>query len=366
MKREPTPTAPAQRAQRKNSKANIMRTPFSYLILAIIFGFIAGFLGHLISRNYPMHWPYGPEIANNGYALNGEQEEVLVIKDSAHSDYPVLIEHVLDKNRAALVSIYAGTQRLATGMVLTNDGWLVTLNSALTQDQVTIITKDKKIYPVQEVVRDAYSGFAFLKIEAQNLSVVEFTDAQNLKLGNEVLIYHCMPTQQDYLMISYLANINYYADALRSTSRQTKNYLLTDAVDPAYATSPVIDMNGKVVGFFSNNNYIIPSGYINQALTQVIQNSKVATPDLGVSYYALAQSINLDSSLTQEKENGALLQQSNKYLDLKVNDIILKVEDQEIDLVNDLTILLQNYSVGQIIALTVLRQGEEIEVEIEL
>lgn len=350
MKREITPTSPLKR-EIKKIKQEKSRWPFINLVLAIIFGFVAGFLGNLVSQSW--------EVIDHDYSA-GQEEEVLVIKDSSQSDHPDLIEHLVEQNRAATVSLYQGTQRLGTGLILTNDGWVVTLSAVSVQSNSSIITKDKKSYTPEKIISDSFSDFTFVKINAQNLSVAEFADPDGLKLGSELLAYYCSPTQKDVVSITHLVNSTYQAGELKTTQKYSANYLIDQSLSNDYLASPLLDLNGKIIGLYVQEDKVVPASIINNLLSQVIKEGSITHSTLGISYYDLAY------SLDPEYDKGALVTQLNKISNLKINDIIISVEGQELDQNNDLTEVLERYSVGETIKMIVLRNQEEIEVEIIL
>ncbi len=344
MKRETTPTSPKYKNKPK-SKHN--RWPFISVVLAIVFGFVSGFLGSVIRESYSIDYSL-PEVIT-------PQEEIVIIKEKSNSAHAAAIDKVIEKTKPSLFNVYSDSYQGAAA-VLTSDGWLVTSLVSLPED-FTLINKDKKEYSPDKIITDAWSGLTFIKIDAQNLSVAEFAWPEK---GEELLTYYYTPQNEENLVVNYLTNNNYYSDQLRTTTNYSRKFLLNQNLSTSYQSAPVINLTGQIIGFYYQDNQILPAEIISNLANQVIKNNEIKNVDLGVSYYDLAYSYNLD----KENNEGALVSKVTLTNGLELDDIILKVEDTEIDEYNDLNYSLQKYYDQDTLNLTILREGEEIELEI--
>ena len=77
-----------------------------------------------------------------------------------------------------------------SGVIISANGYIVTNSHVVrgaTEDGITVTTWDKKEYPAKLIGSDSLSDLAVIKIEAKNLTVAHFGNADSLKLGMIVI-----------------------------------------------------------------------------------------------------------------------------------------------------------------------------------
>ncbi len=77
----------------------------------------------------------------------------------------------------------------ATGLIITNDGYLVTISEAIPLNVKSIyIRKGNQWFKARLVKRDDKRHLALLQIDGANWSVISFADAVSLRLGQSLII----------------------------------------------------------------------------------------------------------------------------------------------------------------------------------
>lgn len=369
------------------------------LLFSVLFSIIAGGLAGYLASNY---WLVNQNPESTEINLNTNQI-VDFTKKITVSNPTTEVINKLAKQIVGIYSVkkgedwwqklYLDNEFLGTGLVITSDGWLMTTSDVIPdfKKDYQIMTANNNYYLAKDFIQDKLTGVVFFKIDAQNLSPVQFADLEQITIAQSAVALAADNDMNDLkVKISNLEKLSYYLqksikDYFHSTEKQDEYFLLKDPLPTNFASCLVANNQGEVIGLGSNLNKaenfqtIIPTGYLAQAVKQfLINKTEVKRNYLGLTYLDLSQNPNLPANLTANRENGALII-GNKELNLVAikkdspvknilleNDIILKVNDDEINNRNNFTMLIQNYPAGSKIKLLILRQGEEKEVEVTL
>lgn len=369
------------------------------LLFSVLFSIIAGGLAGYLASNY---WLVNQNPEPTGINLNTNQI-VDFTKKITVSNPTTEVINKLAKQIVGIYSVkkgedwwqklYLDNEFLGTGLVITSDGWLMTTSDVIPdfKKDYQIMTANNNYYLAKDFIQDKLTGVVFFKIDAQNLSPVQFADLEQITVAQSAVALAADNDMNDLkVKISNLEKLSYYLqksikDYFHSTEKQEEYFLLKDSLPTNFASCLVANNQGEVIGLGSNLNKtenfqtIIPTGYLAQAVKQfLINKTEVKRNYLGLTYLDLSQNPNLPANLTANRENGALII-GNKELNLVAikkdspaknilmeNDIVLKVNDDEINNRNNFTMLIQNYPTDSKIKLLILRQGEEKEVEVTL
>jgi S1-C subfamily serine protease len=170
------------------------------------------------------------------------------------------------------------------------------------------------------------------------------------------------------------------------TQRTIKNVIQTDApINPGNSGGPLLDSSGRLIGvntaIYSPSGssagigFAIPVDEVNRVVPQLIANGKVTRPGLGVQ-------LATDQLARQLGQNGALIvnvlpdspaakanlrpTQRDARGRIQMGDVIVAVEGKAVKKSNDLFNDLDKRKVGDTITLTIMRDGEKIEVKTTL
>lgn len=166
----------------------------------------------------------------------------------------------------------------------------------------------------------------------------------------------------------------------RSVGQSPYDYLQIDAaVNRGNSGGPAFNLKGEVVGVNtaiyspSGGNvgiaFAIPANVVNKIVSDLKQGGAVTRGWLGINIQNVSEDI--AEGLSLEKPAGALVTKlvdggPATKSDLKVRDVILSVNNQEIDDVRDLMRKIGEIRPNEVIALTVLRNGAKKQVSVKL
>ncbi|KKT26552.1 MAG: Protease do [Parcubacteria group bacterium GW2011_GWA2_43_9b] len=132
-----------------------------------------------------------------------------------------------------------GHQPIAnSGFILTGDGLIVTANFNLAPTAKILVLRGDKEYEARLLKQDAANNLALLKIEANDLSVADFGDSNNLRLGEEVFLTGAAKINNNFVRF---ANLGFVKTVSPDPSLTFTESSLADG-------APLGNIEGKVLG----------------------------------------------------------------------------------------------------------------------
>ncbi len=363
------------------------------MALGLASGLLAGILGGaavlltVTSLNLA-----GSSTVKDIFATPSTKKEKLVLEESS------AITDAVKKVSPSVVSITTSTsiqdfftgQTLqqkggGTGFILTSDGLIVTNKHVVDEanTKYTVLTDDGKTYDAQILSKDPYNDLAVIKIDAKGLKPVELGDSESLNIGQWVIaIGNALGEFQNTVTVGV---VSAKERRITTAGESLEGLLQTDAaINPGNSGGPLLNLAGQVVGINTaiaggaeGIGFAINIDSVKTALDSVQRTGKIVRPFLGVRYLSINTEIAKSAQLPVEK--GALVYRGASATDLPVvpgspadkagiqeNDIITKVNGQEIDENTSLISLLQKYKPGETVALTILRKGQETKINVTL
>ncbi|KKQ52542.1 MAG: 2-alkenal reductase [Parcubacteria group bacterium GW2011_GWD2_38_11] len=283
------------------------------------------------------------------------------------------------------------TDQSGTGIIVTSDGLIATYRSAIIEKNATykVLLFNGANYDAKLLGIDEFSDLAFLKIEATNLTAISFGDSSRVYPGKKlVAIGNSFGEYQNRYasgLLSNLAKTYNLAGKTVSSSEKLEGVFESDFNNQKeYVGGPVIGYSGDLIGINGaivvdgqNQYFQIPSNIVQKAVGLALSNELENRPFLGAYYvsitkeYAIAHSLNRDRGALifspSGKQGLAVIAFSPaEKAGLKINDIVLAVNDQNINLDNPLSNLISQYKKGDEIKLLIDREGSEVKISVKL
>ena len=154
----------------------------SILKIAVIFA--AGIIGGIFADQVlTPHFFKEPLSSQPVYVT--QIKEVIIKENDA-------LESALEKAGKALVAIKSVAQDgkilTGSGLVITSDGFVLTLNELVPQGSTFYFYVNGKIQSFQILKRDSEANLALIKLGENNLSTAGFADPEQIKLGQEFFL----------------------------------------------------------------------------------------------------------------------------------------------------------------------------------
>lgn len=268
----------------------------------------------------------------------------------------------------------------ASGFIISADGLILT-NSHVVKDanEITVSLNDGREFPAKVIGQDPNTDIAVIKIDADHLV--------NLKLGNSDLL---KPGQWAIAIGNPLGlQATLTVGVVSATGRNNldlthiEDFIQTDAaINRGNSGGPLLNLAGEVIGMntaivtdgSSNGGYMgigfaIPSNMLKRVMDELVTSGKVTRGFLGIVMQqmdnSLAKAFNLDraeGALVAEVAKDSPAQKSG----IARGDIILKYNQQPVNNIATLRNAVALMKPGATINLTVLRNGKQIDIPINI
>lgn len=263
-----------------------------------------------------------------------------------------------------------------SGFVVSGDGYVLTNAHVVNKaTKITVTTHNKQAFNAKLVGLDTKTDIALLKIESAGLIAAKIGNPESLEVGEWVVAIGA-PFGLDNTVTAGIVSA-------KGRSLPSENYvpfIQTDvAINPGNSGGPLFNTKGEVVGInsqiysrsggFMGISFSIPIDIAMKIADQLKANGKVYHGQLGVNIQEVTPE--LAASFGLSKPSGALV--ANVSTDsgaakagIQAGDIILKAEGKEIIKASDLPIIVGSKKPGDIIELSVLRNGNISNVKVTL
>ncbi len=276
-----------------------------------------------------------------------------------------------------------------TGFIISSDGMIITNRHVVYDEsaEYTVFLNDGKKYVAEVLDRDPLNDLAIIKIEENDLPVLKLGDSNNLRTGQTAIaIGNTLSEFKNTVSVGVVSGLRrtiIASDIFSSSSEKLENIIQTDAaINPGNSGGPLLNLRGEVIGvntamaqLAQNVGFAIPINLVKRDIESYKSFGEIVHPYLGIRYISINSEIKEKNNLSVDYgillkmgDNGdpAIMKDSPaEKAGLKDNDIILEINEKRIDSDNSLTSLIQEYKVGDIAKLKVLRDNMEIEIELE-
>ena len=296
---------------------------------------------------------------------NQPNDEAMSLQDI----YENTIDSVVSISCSSLHSTSTGT-----GLILTEDGYIVT-NAHVIEGAavVQVILQSKQSYQATVVGADEITDLAVLRIDAMDLHPAKLGDSDNMRVGDTVVAIgdplglELSGSMTDGIVSAINRDIS--VDGRSMTLIQTNA-----ALNSGNSGGPLINCYGQVVGINTMKigdymssagveglGFAIPSDTVSDIVTQLIRQGYVSgRPTLGITGEAVTTFYQLYYGLP----NGLYISQLERGCDaekqgLRAGDILLTVDENRIVTQTDLDNVVYTHEVGDVIPVTVYRDGKQ-------
>ncbi len=198
--------------------------------------------------------------------------------------------------------IQQGVQRqtysaFGSGVIVTTDGYIVT-NNHVVQDaeRITVTLNDRRELPAKLIGNDPATDLAVIKIEADNLTYLNYGNSDQVRVGEPVLAignpFNLTSTVTSGIISAKARNMH-IIDNPRSNETPLESFLQTDAaVNSGNSGGALVNSQAELIGIVTaiasgNGNYIgysfaIPSNIVVKVAADLIRYGYVQRGYLGV------------------------------------------------------------------------------------
>lgn len=404
---EPKPAAPPPKAPKPSRGGGAF---WMTLFVALFIGVLAGGAGGAGAAYYLLN---ETTLVTESNAFTHWENERNLVRDApvqtsttqfTIQESSAVIDVVRD-NTDAVVSIlgteqvesfFGGTfdsESAGSGFVIDREDGLVITNRHVVDSQnasYQVVTKNGEAVevPRDKIFLDPINDIAILEVvfpEDLDVGEVELGDSSALVPGQLVIaIGNALGMFDNSVTTGVVSALGRQIDVGQSASEILVDVIQTDAaINPGNSGGPLLNSAGQVIGVNTavagdaeNIGFAIPIDNVEVALESYREYGEVVRPWLGVSFtqitpdLARANDLELTSGayINQVVENGPAAKAG-----IQGNDIIAKIDDQELTVQDGLIEVMQKYQVGDVVTVEIWRDTgggveslETLEFEVEL
>lgn len=265
---------------------------------------------------------------------------------------------------------------LGSGVIISKDGYIVTNNHVIEgadEISVSINNRDKE-YIAKVIGRDKDSDLAVIKIEANNLEPITFSNIKDVKIGDVVFAIGDPFGVGQTVTQGIISAMNKYGVGIN----KYENFIQTDAsINPGNSGGALIDSRGALIGINSaiisssggNNGvgFTIPVDMVKSVVTKLIEKGRVDRGFMGVNISKVTKEL----QPLYKRKNGAIIVdvQDNspaQISGLQRGDLIYAVNNKSVKEPHELQHIIMAYNPNDTIIISIERDREDINIELKL
>ncbi len=268
-----------------------------------------------------------------------------------------------------------------SGVIISNDGYIVTNNHVVEfADEIIVTLSDKKEYKAVKIGTDPSTDLAVIKIEGENFPTAEFADSDLVRVGEWVL---AVGNPFDYLTSTVTAGIVSAKGRDINIIKEDKaieEFIQTDAaINPGNSGGALVNTDGNLIGIntaiatptgtYAGYSFAIPSNLAKEIVFDLIENGNIERASLGVSGYDIDEELvevyNLPTDrgfYVMEVVSGS----AAEFGGILPGDVVTRVNATDIQNFEDLKESLKFGKVGDELNVTVNRKGDIMVMRVRL
>ena len=278
-----------------------------------------------------------------------------------------------EKATPAVVFI-ATDNKSGSGIIINKEGIIVT-NNHVVENAVNISVRlaDKRIFRGEVIGRDDKADIALVKINAGNLSALEFGDSEKVEVGEPVIAIG-NPYGYDFTVTTGIIS----AKHRERGPTEYRDFLQTDAsINPGNSGGPLVNLRGEVIGINTfivsegiagELGFAIPSNLVKDLTEQILEFGKVERGFMGLR---VNDFVDLDETGSGRIVEGSLVvgvleDGPSAESGIEINDLIIKINNKTIADSNSLRNLIASYRPGEKVKVIINRNKTIMEFDIKL
>lgn len=262
-----------------------------------------------------------------------------------------------------------------SGVIISPDGYIVTNNHVIAKaNELSVTLNNNKTYEAEIIGTDPNSDIALIKIDAdEKLPYLAFGDSDNAKIGEWVLAVG------NPFNLTSTVTAGIISAKARDLGRN-QSFLQTDAaVNPGNSGGALVNTNGDLIGIntaitsqtgsYVGYSFAVPSNIAKKVVEDIMEYGNVQKGILGITSPRMSTPYAIEKGISEidgvyvdgvEADSGA------EAANLHSGDVIKQVDDIKVHKFADLTGYVSAKRPGDIIQVTIDRDGKSIRVPVEL
>ena len=373
-----------------------MKKNFVILFLSVVLSTVAATLisGYLnFNPDKYFHTPEGSSAALRQVVLEHQNFPDFTYAAETCVDGVVFVKVVKrEKNREASIlehffgygnpySMPRESVGSGSGVIITPDGYIATNNHVVANgEQIEVTLNDNKTYKAKLVGADPVTDVALLKVDAENLPVIQFGDSDSLRLGEWVLAIGS-PFNLRSTITAGIVSAKGRSLPDMSGEFKIESFIQTDAaVNPGNSGGALVNTKGELVGIntaiasntgsYTGYSFAVPVSIVKKVIDDIREFGSVQRAILGISMTELTQELAALAGMKGDF-SGVYIAELNKggaayKAGVREGDVLVAINGKKMKNPSEVQAAVNSYKPGDRIELLVCRDGKEKIYEAEL
>jgi serine protease Do len=265
-------------------------------------------------------------------------------------------------------------QGAGSGVIVSSDGYILTNNHVVENaTEIEVRLSDRREVMAEVIGTDPDTDLAVIKVDLEDLPAVTFTDSDQLEVGDIVLAVG------NPFGLGQTVTSGIVSGLGRATlGLGYEDFIQTDAaINPGNSGGALVDAHGRLIGIntailsrsggFMGIGFAIPSNLARNVMQQLVAYGEVTRGFLGFYGADLTRDLAPEFGL-DEDQRGTLVQEVTEdtpaeRAGLEHGDIITHLNGKRMENFRELRFAIADVRPGTEIELTVIRDGEDVELE---
>ncbi len=266
---------------------------------------------------------------------------------------------------------------LGSGVIVDPNGLIVTNNHVVSKaDEIKVFLSDKREFKAKLIGTDSKTDLAVLKIEAEGLHTIPWSDSGKLEVGEFVLAVGNPFGLTQTVTMGIVSAVGRASMGIA----EYEDFIQTDAAsNPGNSGGALVNVRGELVGIntaiFSQSGgnmgigFAVPSNMARSILDQLVRVGKVVRGWLGVSIQELSPELTSQFGLSESK--GVLVSDvldgsPAKKAGLERGDVILEFDGKAVETPTHLRNIVAQTQVGKQITVKFIRNKGQRTVDVTI
>jgi S1-C subfamily serine protease len=285
------------------------------------------------------------------------------------------------------LNLYQIPEGTGSGFVWDHSGNIITNFHVIQNADVAQVTLgDQTTWKARRVGVAPDKDIAVLRIDAptNRLQPIPIGTSKDLQVGQSVFAIGNPFGLDQSLTTGVISALGREIESV--TRRPIQGVIQTDAaINPGNSGGPLLDSAGRLIGvntaIYSPSGvsagigFAIPVDTVNRIVSELIRYGKVTRPGIGVQIAEeqIADRLGVKGILIVEVVPGSAAAKAGLRPTqregsgrVRLGDVITAVDGKKVESPNELFILLENYKVGDVVSISLLRDGKVMQTKVTL
>ena len=280
------------------------------------------------------------------------------------------------------LNLYQIPQGTGSGFVWDANGDIITnFHVIQNADAAQVTLADQSNWKARVVGVAPDKDIAVLRIDAptSRLHPIPIGTSKDLQVGQSVYAIGNPFGLDQTLTTGVISALNREIESV--TRRPIQGVIQSDAaINPGNSGGPLLDSAGRLIGvntaIYSPSGasagigFAIPVDSVNRIVPELIRSGKITRPGLGIQIAdeQIAQRLGVTGVLVVDVARGgaaakAGIQPTRRDAEgrLRLGDVITAIDGKKVESANDLYLALEKYKIGEVVTVSILRNGKTVQ-----